>query len=173
MPDLITIPDRISVFVDTNIFYYHFTGKSVTCTAFFNRIARGDFNAYVNTEVLSDLLHKLMLAEAGLKMNIDTAAKLKRYLSSHRTALTQLTEHQSQFESTLAMGLKVIRITKSLLINTQYERSAFGLLTNDSLHLGTMLRHRVPIAHVATRDGDFGHVHNLTVWVPQDVITGD
>jgi len=63
MPDLATLPFGTSVFVDTIIFDLHFRNKSATCTAFVERIARGEISAFVNTQVLSDLLHKLMLAE--------------------------------------------------------------------------------------------------------------
>jgi hypothetical protein len=67
MPDLATLPRAASVFVDTNIFDLHYQGRSATCSAFMARVASGEVTAYVNTHVLSDLLHKLMLAEACLR----------------------------------------------------------------------------------------------------------
>jgi predicted nucleic acid-binding protein len=71
MPDLASLPAGTSIFVDTNIFSLHFQGRSVTCSAFITRIAQGEIIAYVNTQVLSDLLHKLMLAEQrGQSVNL-------------------------------------------------------------------------------------------------------
>lgn len=172
MPDLTMLPRGHSVFVDTNIFYFHFTGKSATSTAFFGRVARGEIIAYVNTEVLSDLLHKLMLAEAGTKIGKGLAWQLKKHLSTNRTAIAALPDHQAQFERTLAMGLKVIPITKTLLIDTKQERSTYGLMTNDSLHLGTMNRRSVPLTDIATHDSDFGHIPTITMWEPQDIARG-
>ncbi len=171
MPDLAVLPQGSSIFVDTNI-YLHFTGNSVTCTAFFNRIARGEIIAYVNTEVLSDLLHKLMLAEAFNKGLVKKAHAIlfKKHLQSNRNALSIISDNQRQFEDTLSIGLKVIRITKNLLIETKNERSAHGLMTNDSLHIGTMNRNNVPLKNIATYDGDFSHISTITIWAPQDVV---
>lgn len=173
MPDLATLPNGAHVFVDTNIFYLHFQGKSATCTAFFNRIANGQVTAYVNTEVLSDLIHKLMLAEAFAKGIIrrQKACDLKSYLASDRTCIACMPDHQGQFENTLGMGLKVLPVTKRLLIDTKSERTTHGLMTNDSLHLGSMIRRSVAVSDIATQDGDFIHIPDITVWRPEDVIT--
>lgn len=173
MPDIRDIPPGTNVFVDTNIFYYHFSGQSPTCTAFLRRIAQGEVNAYVNTEVLSDLLHKLMLYEA-CKTGIITrqrASDLKTQLLSNRRLIEQsLPDHQNLFESILGMGLKMLRVSKKLFIDTKQERKNHGLMTNDSIHLGTMIYRAAPITHIATRDADFRHITKVTIWEPMDII---
>jgi len=171
MPDLATLPRDASVFVDTNIFDLHYQGRSATCSAFMARVASGEVTAYVNTQVLSDLLHKLMLAEACFKGYIAKrrALELKQWLSANRALATNLTDCQTQFENTLRIGLKVLRITKTILVETKTERAAFGLMTGDSIHLGNMNRHSVPLADIVTHDGDFTHVTGLNVWQPMDV----
>ncbi len=172
MPDLSLLPADSSVFVDTNIFYYHFAGRSIACTTFLRRIAASEITAYVNTEVLSDLLHKMMLAEA-FSLNIirrPQAHLLKQRLNADRGIIANLPDHQVLFESLFVMGLKTVRITKEMLINTKRERSVHGLMTNDSLHLGSMVYHSVPIANLATKDSDFAHVPSITIWEPNDVI---
>src|SRR5438067_12167170 len=110
MPDLATLPGGTSVFVDTNIFDLHFQGNSLSCTVFMNRIMTGEVEAYVNTQVLSDLLHKLMLADAFTKNIISrrAASLLRNRLQSNRGIAVQLTDYQMQFENTLAFGLKVL-----------------------------------------------------------------
>jgi predicted nucleic acid-binding protein len=135
------------------------------------RVASGEVTAYVNTQVLSDLLHKLMLAEACFKGYIAKrrALELKQWLSANRALATNLTDCQTQFENTLRIGLKVLRITKTILVETKTERAAFGLMTGDSIHLGNMNRHSVPLADIVTHDGDFTHVTGLNVWQPMDV----
>ena len=77
MPDLALLPAGASVFVDTNIFDLHFQGKSLTCTNFFSRILDMEFDAYVNVQVLADLLHKLMTAEAFANHCINTRSASK------------------------------------------------------------------------------------------------
>jgi predicted nucleic acid-binding protein len=100
MPDLQHLPDGTRVFVDTNIFDLHFRFKSFSCTNFMSRIINGEVEAYVNTQVLTDLLHKLMLAEAYAKNIIAkrAASQLKSRLQSNRSIAAQLTDYQIQFE---------------------------------------------------------------------------
>jgi predicted nucleic acid-binding protein len=173
VPDLAQIPSGTKVFVDTMIFYLHFQGRSVSCTAFIERIARGEIEAYVNTEVLSDLLHKLMLHEARQKGFIAAAANAKdlhEHLRRNRNAIGTMPEHQSQFEQTISGGIAVLQVTPKLLRDTKRERISHGLLTNDSIHLGNMLYKREPLADIATYDADFEHINDITVWKPTDVI---
>jgi len=172
VPDLVQIPSGTEVFVDTNIFYLHFQGRSISCTAFIERIARDEIAAYVNTEVLSDLLHKLMLYEAKQKGLIakSSANALRTYLRTNRNAIGVIPDHQTQFEQTLAGGIAVLMVSPKLLRMTKRERIAHGLLTNDSVHLGNMIYRKSPLADIATYDGDFEHVSGITVWKPMDVI---
>jgi predicted nucleic acid-binding protein len=173
VPDLAALPAGTRVFVDTNIFDLHYRGKSATCSAFINRVAGGEVVAYVNTQVLSDLLHKLMLAEAYAKGLISRrqASALKAKLKADRALVARLTDYQTQFENTLAIGLRVLRISQKILVETKTERAAHGLMTGDSLHLGNMNRHPIPLQDIVTYDGDFAHIPRLTVWEPMDVIS--
>jgi predicted nucleic acid-binding protein len=172
MPDLASLPSGTRVFVDTIIFDLHYRGKSATCSAFMNRVAQGEVVAYVNTQVLSDLLHKLMLAEAYAKGHIAkrNASSLKARLRANRALATRLTDYQQHFENTLAIGLKVLRISRKMLVDTKTERAAYGLMTGDSLHLGSMNRHPVLLHDIVTHDGDFAHIPGLIVWEPMDVV---
>lgn len=173
MPDLAALPAGTRVFVDTNIFDLHYRGKSATCSAFINRVAHGEVVAYVNTQVLSDLLHKLMLAEAYAKRFITRrqASALKARLQANRALAAELTDYQTQFENTLAIGLSVLQISRKILVETKIERTAHGLMTGDSLHLGNMNRHSTPLQDIVTHDSDFAHIPGLTVWEPLDVIS--
>ena len=172
MPDLAALPAGTRVFVDTNIFDLHYRGKSATCSAFISRVAQGEVVAYVNTQVLSDLLHKLMLAEAYAKGLISKrqASVLKARLQANRTLAARLTDYQTQFENTLAIGLRVLPISRKILVETKVERTRHGLMTGDSLHLGNMNRHSTPLQDIITHDSDFAHIPGLTVWEPMDVI---
>jgi predicted nucleic acid-binding protein len=172
MPDLSALPIGVSAFVDTNIFILYFRNRSAICSSFIERIARGEVTAYVNTQVLSDLLHKLMLAEACAKGLIpkQSAAQLKNCLLANRTMAANLVDYQSQFENILGIGLKVLPITSKLLVDTKVERRTHGLMTGDSLHMGNMNYHSTPIRDIVTYDGDFAHIPNINVWEPMDVV---
>lgn len=172
MPDLATLPSGTNVFVDTIIFDLHFRNRSATCTAFVERIARGEISAFVNTQVLSDLLHKLMLAEAQLKELIPhrSARELRGKLTTDRTIMGNLTDYQVQFENTLAIGIRVLSVTGKLLRESKKERVTHGLMVGDSLHLCNMNRCLAPIQNIVTHDGDFNHIPGIVVWEPLDVV---
>lgn len=172
MPDLAALPSGSYVFVDTNIFDLHYRGKSASCTAFINRVARGEVTAYVNAQVLSDLLHKLMLAEACARGLIArrSAIHLRSWLIANRASASTLSNYQTQFEATLAIGLKVLKVTRRVLVETGAERATLGLMVGDSIHVGTMSRHSRPLHDIVTHDGDFAHIPGMTVWEPMDVI---
>lgn len=170
--DLASLPSGTRVFVDTNIFYLHFLGKSAACTTLIQRIQSGDVSAYVNSRVLLDILHKMMLAEAVQRRFIRKASAdmLKDWLGHNRAQAGQLTAYQTQFENILSLGIGLLRTTKKLLKDTKSERAAHGLMAGDSLHLGNMNRHNPIIPNLATNDGDFDHVSTVTVWKPIDVV---
>lgn len=170
--DLAALPAGTEIFVDANIFIYHFNGKSATCTAFVDRIANDEVAAYVNAQVLSDLLHRLMCAEAVAKGLITSASadKMKRWLATNRAAAGRLRKYQAQFEFLLGIGVKVISVTRMTLINSKRERATHALMIGDSLNICSMARNKPRLSHIATRDSDFGHISTLTVWQPQDVI---
>ncbi|HVB22109.1 MAG TPA: type II toxin-antitoxin system VapC family toxin [Ktedonobacteraceae bacterium] len=177
--DLKDLPHGTEVFVDTNIFHYHFERRSDTCTAFLLRVAQREITAYVNVQILSDLLHKLMLAEAVNRhyVNDDDAGQLKRYLGNCRTNAQgpRLEDYQTQFENILKIGLRVLPMNENLLKDTIRERKKYYLMVGDSLHLGTMNRRRVknrevPLQHIVTHDKDFMFVPDLTIWKPFDIV---
>lgn len=175
MPDLNDLPKGTRVFVDTNIFDYALSGKSRSCASFLERVALREVRAYVNTQVLSDTMHKLMIKEAFAKRLITkaTAGYLKECITQDRTKAAQLVEYQQQFEDLLSIGLRVVPITTRLLIETKTERAVNALMTSDSIHLGTMKRCQVngrdaPLADIVTNDADFALIAGITVWRPQD-----
>ena len=63
------IPGGESVFMDSNIFIYHFTGVSDRCTEFLMRCEQGDLNGVTSVSVLPEVLHRLMMVEV-VKRNI-------------------------------------------------------------------------------------------------------
>ncbi len=177
MPDLDDLPEGTRVFVDTNILDYHLSAKSRSCASFIERVALREVRAYVNTQVLSDLVHKLMIKEAFVRgfITSPSAAKLKECFKKDRAKALALVTYQEQFEELLTIGLQVLPITKQLLVETKVARSTYALLTGDSLHVGTMNRCQVnrrnaPLHDIVTNDEDFALIAGMTVWKPNDIV---
>ena len=169
--DIAVLPTGSQVFVDTNIFYLSYRVKSLTCKHLIQRIQDGEIVAYVNLQVLSDLLHKLMLAEAYQNGYINrlNAAHLKDKLEKNRSLMQHLVTHQTHLEEVLTL-VKILPLDSQLLVDTQQERQDYGLMTTDSLPLGSMNRHLPPLINLVTYDRDFEHIVGLTIWKPMDVV---
>lgn len=52
------------IFIDANIFIYNFGAQSGECRELLLRCARGELTGYTLTSVLSEVLHRSMVAEA-------------------------------------------------------------------------------------------------------------
>jgi predicted nucleic acid-binding protein len=71
------------VFIDANIFIYHFGGRSPECKALLERCAWRELLGYTSTSVLAEVLHRRMVAEAIAK-GLVTARTAVRKLGKHR-----------------------------------------------------------------------------------------
>jgi len=52
------------IFIDANIFTYHFTGISDESSNLLNRCEQGDLTGLTSVNVLLEVLHRLMMVEA-------------------------------------------------------------------------------------------------------------
>ncbi len=64
------ISSQTKVFIDSNIFIYHFLDVSESCTNFLERVERGYIDAYTSNTVLSEVMHRLMVAEVVEKYDV-------------------------------------------------------------------------------------------------------
>jgi len=70
----IDFPDGSEVFVDANIFIYHFSGPTEytdSCTQFLQRIEDGELLGLTSMLVVAETLHRLMIIEATSKLQIE------------------------------------------------------------------------------------------------------
>jgi len=61
---LVDLQSGDSVFIDANIFIYHFGGQSLECRVLLARCARRNLFGHTSTPVLAEVLHRRMVAEA-------------------------------------------------------------------------------------------------------------
>jgi predicted nucleic acid-binding protein len=79
------VPDGSDVFVDANIFVYHFSGPTEytdSSTAFLQRIEEGKVSGSTSTLVLAETLHRLMIIEAASALRLEPKAAI-RHLKAH------------------------------------------------------------------------------------------
>jgi predicted nucleic acid-binding protein len=160
------IPSTTEIFIDANIFVYHFSGPTEltpACSAFLRRIEDGDLSGYTSLIAVAEALHRLMIIEPTEALQVE-ARQAVRYLKEHPTAVSTLTGHLVVPERIQAMGVHILIPTVEDLLLSQEQKLTFGFLTNDAINLTVMKRHR--LRHIATNDPDFQRVESLKVWKP-------
>lgn len=89
--------DDDNVFVDANVFIYHFGGRSLACKTFLERCARRELLGGTSTLILAEVLHRLMIAEAIAK-GLVTAKTAVRKLGEIPELVKQLTQYQGDVD---------------------------------------------------------------------------
>jgi predicted nucleic acid-binding protein len=154
------------VFVDSNIFVYHFTGVSNECSDFLERCERGKLNATTTVSVVLEVLHCLMIVEAtrnDLVKPPDVAEKLSQSPQTVRL----LNEYFINTEKIQDMGIAIKPVLFDTLINSHVVRLTSGLMINDSLIIASMKQDRIKL--LATSDKSFEPVTEIEICTPQDI----
>jgi predicted nucleic acid-binding protein len=163
----LNIPTGATVFIDANIFYYHFVslpGLSIACKDFLHRIEQGDLTGVTATVVLAEAQHKVMLAEAVQKSGL-SAQGLVRRLMQTTGLLAGLSHHRIVPSTVVAMNVRIEPLTMAILQQAADLSVTHELLTNDAALLAHM--QALGITHLATNDDDFDKVTGITVWKPR------
>jgi predicted nucleic acid-binding protein len=154
-------------FVDANILYYHFVETppfSQKSTTLLERVAAGEIVGYTSTHVLSEAIHKVMLAEAATRFAL-TRAGLVNWLQNHRNRIAELCDFPRVAHELSGMGMVLLPTDAALLAEAADLSRTHGLLTNDAIIVALMRRHSLSI--LATNDDDFGGIPGLSVWSPR------
>jgi len=164
--DLAALPSGSRVFIDANIFIYHFTRSPLTasCTAFLERVEVGELEGITSVVTLAEAAHRLMILEAiqthGLHPN--TAV---RKLKERPALVQQLSHYKVATEMVSSFNVVIESLTATHLRSAQAFSATYGLLTNDSLSAAVM--ESLALTDLASNDPDFSIVPALTIWQPQ------
>ena len=162
--------DGGSVFIDANIFIYHFGGRSLECKTFLERCARRELLGYTSTPILAEVLHRLMIAEAIAK-GLVTAKTAVRKLGESPELVKHLAQYQEDVDKIFQMNLTIVALTPGIVRLSAEVRKNEGLLTNDSLVVACMRAQG--LTKVATANGDFDKISGITVYKPTDLEGGE
>jgi predicted nucleic acid-binding protein len=160
-----TLPAGLDIFLDANIFVYAFGGQSEQCLELLFRCAREEVYGVTSIEVISEVTHRLMLAEA-LATGIIRRARAQD-LRGKVDAIRQLRQYWLHVEKIFSLNLGILTSDESRSHRAQNVRSRYGLLTNDSLIAAAMEEYGLDC--LASRDGDFDHISGLTIFKPTDI----
>jgi predicted nucleic acid-binding protein len=160
------IPSGSQVFIDANIFIYHFGGDgdiADACTEFLLRVENRDVRAFTSTVILTEVLHRLMIIEAIEKYDLPLKGIVK-HLKEHPDVVMGLDKYSIAPEKIRQMNVITLVITLEDVLDSKRTRESYGLLTNDSMSISVMKR--FGISNIATNDSDFERIAGIEVWKP-------
>ena len=164
--DLTALPSGARVFIDANIFIYHFTRipLTATCTAFLQRVEAGDLQGVTSVIILAEVAHRLMILEAIRTLGFSPRMAVKK-LKEQPALVPQLSHYKVVTERIPSFNVAIEPVTFAYLQTAQSLSALHGLLTNDSLTAAVM--QALGLTDVATNDSDLSVVPGLTIWRPQ------
>src|SRR5262245_52989709 len=124
------------VFIDANILVYGLLGGSPQCKTFLERCAREELIGISLFEIVNEATHRFMLAEAFAKGIItkENAGKLRKHFSQ----ISSLSDYWAHTTRVLNLNLLLLPTNETIVHAAHPERSAAGLLTNDSMIVACM-----------------------------------
>lgn len=126
------IPSNSSIFIDSNIFIYHFLGISESCTNFLEKIELGDSDGYTSTVVLAEVLHRLMIAEAVEIYGIEPKKAVK-HLKQNPELIPKLEKCETAINNIPEFKVKILTVTVESIFQSRSLRKDYGVMTNDWL----------------------------------------
>lgn len=162
------LPAGSAVFVDANIFVYHFTATSVSCREFLARCAAGDVHGVTSLPVLLEVAHRLMILEAQHKRLVRGSNPAQQLARSPRI-VRQLRLYEEWTLAVPRMGIDIEEVGHRDFTESLAVRRATGLLTLDALLVAVMMR--LDLANLASADRAFAAVDAVSLFEPGDIVT--
>jgi predicted nucleic acid-binding protein len=139
---LAEIPNHTAVFIDANVFIYHFSGPtalSSACSSFLNRVEHGLVRGLTSTVVMIEVLHRLMILEAVSELQLPPR-EVPRYLKEHPQQARSLKAHLAVPAKVRQIGVEMVTVGIEEIELSHEVKQRYGFLTNDALLLATMQR---------------------------------
>lgn len=154
------------IFVDANIFIYHFSGISLECRAFLQRCESRQVEAFTGVHIVLEVMHRLMMLEA-LQKGLITGGQPARKLKEQPEIIKVLREYNQSVQQIPRLNIRVRTITSGVVRASEAIRVQNGLMTNDSITVALM--RKLSLTAIATADADFDNLSALRVYQPGDI----
>ena len=160
------IPIGTPVFLDANIFVYHFAGKSESCSGLLEKVEQKKLQGITSSHTFAEVIHRLMILEATQREFISSGSPSQK-LRKHRKQIGNLEIFHHQGKQLLALPLEIVPITPSILREGISTALQYHLLTNDALIVAAMKERN--ISALASADADFIGIPGVTLYQPNDL----
>lgn len=153
------------ILLDANILVYALSDRSRQCQELLHRCAIRDISGFTTVDVLSDVCHRLMIAEAaGLGLIHKANASSLKGKSS---VVRQLGSYWSRLTKAMSGNLAILPLDEFRFVRAHHLRKQHGLMTNDSIVLAAADVFGIEL--LASNDSDFDAIEWLTIYRPTDI----
>jgi predicted nucleic acid-binding protein len=159
------LPAGREILIDANVLVYGLLHSSAQCRALLQRCLARDVAGFTTVEILADVCHKIMLAEAFSKGLIARANASS--LQGKTTVVTALKVYWQLIDSLPVRSLAVLPYDEFRFRRAHMVRQAHGLMTNDSAIVAAADVFGIPA--LATNDDDFDAIPWIDVYKPTDL----
>ncbi len=160
------IDEGSAVFIDANIFIYHFTGASPQCTNLLTRCESGGLRGATSALVLAETCHRLMTIEAVRRKLVSPKNRVAK-LSRRPELVSQLSDYEASIEAIPSMRIEIVALTAATIGQGLRLQRRYGVLTNDSLLVAGMLQAGFQL--LATADRGLSAVSEVEIALPTDL----
>ncbi len=154
------------IFIDANIFVYHFSKGSVfnkSCTDFLYRVETSQIHGFTSVGIIMEVSHRLMIVEASSVLDVEIK-NLPKYLKQHPDIVKQLTKHLTVPQKISELNIGIVQTNLKIIEESQQMKTKYGFLSNDALTLKIM--EEAGIFILASNDSDFNRVEWLKLYLP-------
>lgn len=154
------------VFIDANIFVYHFSqdsGFNKACRDFLLQVESSEIHGFTSAAVILEATHRLMMVEATSLIDSDVR-NLPKYLKQNPDIAKKLTKHLAIPGKIASLNIEIAPVTLKAVAESQGFKTEYGFLSNDSLSLQVMKE--LGITALASNDSDFKRVEWLNIYLP-------
>lgn len=155
-----------AVFIDANSIIYHFISEPTYGAASTKLLERLEFNeieGWITPHILAETSHRLMTIEACSLFGWPYQGIASR-LQKHPQHFAKLIRFRQALDDINRLGLQVISVTTSHVLNAAEISQQHGLLTNDAISIAAM-RSR-GLTNLASNDTDFDRVVGIIRFSP-------
>ena len=161
------LEDATSVFIDANIFIYHFSKGSrfnSSSSNFLERVESGAISGFTSVSIIQEVMHRMMIMEAAAVFPKITPKDLVKYLKAHPEEVKKLVNHQEIPSKFTSFNITIISSDVHIIEKSQVMKRRYGFLSNDALTLQIM--EDMKIKNLASNDADFERVEIITLYRP-------
>jgi predicted nucleic acid-binding protein len=155
------------IFIDANIFIYHFTGLSIECRSLLERVERKEVRALTGAHTVLEVLHRMMMIEAASKSLITPGQPAKK-LKQNPEVIRKIGDYNRCPDEIRRIGARILPVTSKQIRDSESMRANFGLMTNDSVTAAMMFNRG--IIYLASLDSDLSRVPGLVLCRPTDLL---